>query len=190
MGSIIRFTVLVAMMFVAGFVVVGWVTRGSPVPVIVARAPAVAASLPTFQETRDRLERGAPAPKALPSDDDAQRNALRHAALQAATGFSLSPCDAGMKAAAIRDIGAYARELADKSGCGRFMCGGEARVEMATRLFSTALDERVKEQVAAAFDAGLRLDDFPSSLRLALLMVSKGNGDGVSACGKPREERR
>ncbi|NVO13197.1 MAG: hypothetical protein HXX10_04100 [Rhodoplanes sp.] len=181
---------LVAIMFMAGFAVVGWITRGSPVPVLVARAPAPVVSAPTFTETREELARGGPPPKPQPSDDDAQRNALRQAALQAATGFSLSPCDAGMKAAAIRDITAYAREIADKSGCGRFMCGGEARMEMATRLFSTALDERVREQVAAAFEVGLRLDDFPPSLRLALLMVSKGNGDGQSPCGKPREARR
>lgn len=187
--STLRFAMLAVTVFVASYFAVGWFLQHAVVPIPVVREPAPDARLTTFAEARARAKRGPPH-VIHPTDDDPQRNAVRQAALRAATGFNLSPCDAGMRAAAIRDITAYAQMVADVSGCGRFMCGGEAKVDAADQLFSTALDERVKDQIAEAFNAGLRHDEFPSSLRLSMLILSKQNAGGTSPCGRARSPDR
>jgi hypothetical protein len=95
-----RFILYVSMAFITAFVGVTWAARGFPVqlfgPVSVGRLQPTLTT--TFGDNSSEKKREALVEQQLQDPENAKRNPLRADALQAATGFALSPCDKTMKA--------------------------------------------------------------------------------------------
>jgi hypothetical protein len=184
---------LTALCFVAGFIGIGWMKLGGPlpVPVVKARPMQASASLPTFEQTVERIKRE-PAPnQTLQSDNDPGRDALRLDAMQAANAYVQSPCDGTMRDNLVKALTVYSKAWAEKSGCGAYTCGGGARVELAAQMFSTPLDLKVREAVNDAFQqGGITIDDFPRDLRIQTLLIAQDRGRTESACGVPSQQSR
>lgn len=151
--------VYIALAFVASFAGVSWAARGFPVGM--ATGPALSAS--DGQDTKQENER------VMRSLDT-----IRNEALQAATGFALSPCDSTMKKNLVDALTAYIHAWQVKLDCPRIgnlpiMCGQE-KLKAAVATFSTPLDLRLTEAVAQAFEQpGITIADFPESIRFDML---------------------
>ena len=160
-----RIYVYVALAFVASFAGVSWAARGFPV------------SIGSWQAV---LTTGDPGPK----DDqgkirEVQRVArsldtIKNEALQAATGFALSPCDSTMKQNLVEALTAYVHAWQVKLDCPRIanmpiFCG-EEKLRAAVAAFSTPLDRRVTDAMAQAFSQpGITSADFSESIRYDML---------------------
>lgn len=180
MSRAFGFLSTIAVCFAVGYIGIAWMKLGGPLPVpsVKFRPLQASAGVPTFAEAVERSQREPPANQTLQSDNDPGRDALRLDAMQAGNAFAQSPCDRTMRENLIKALTAYAKAWADKSGCGAFGCGGSARVELATQMFSTPLDQRVGEAVNKAFgQGGITIDDFPRNLRLAVAMIAQDRGN-------------
>src|SRR5258705_10956069 len=96
--SMVRFVLYTSMAFMTAFAGVAWAMRGFTVnfagPVSVGPLqPTVTA---TFGDNGSEKKRELLVEEQLRNPEDAKRNPLRADALQAATGYALSPCDATM----------------------------------------------------------------------------------------------
>src|SRR5258706_5660625 len=156
-----RIYVYVALAFVASFAGVSWAARGFPV------------SIGSWQTVF-----------ASPSDDQSKKreservmrslDTIKNEALQAATGFALSPCDSTMKQNLVEALTAYVRAWQIKLDCPRLadmtiVCSQE-KLKAAVATFSTPLDRRLTDAVAQAFDQpGITIADFPESIRFDML---------------------
>lgn len=189
MSRALGFLALVGLCFVAGYLSIGWMKLGGPLPVptVKVRPLQASASVPTFAETVDRI-RNEPRPgQTLQSDNDPTRDALRLDTMQAANAYVQSSCDSTIRENLVKALTAYSKAWAEKSGCGAYTCGGSARVELAAQLFSTPLDLKVREAVSEAFQqGGITIEDFPHNLRIQTLLIAQDRGHRESACGMPR----
>jgi hypothetical protein len=156
-----RIYLYVALAFVASFAGVSWAARGFPVSI---------GSRQTVFTT--------------PSDDQGKKrenervmrslDTIKFEALQAATGFALSPCDSTMKQNLVEAVTAYVHAWQIKLDCPRpanmpIVCSQE-KLKAAVATFSTPLDQRLTDAVAQAFDQpGITIADFPESIRFDML---------------------
>ena len=212
--STFRFALVAVGLFALTFVGICWGTKGFPVmamrsepakPVAqAAQMPAVeekksvqakpaatqvATQIPIFEESvKEGIRKDWEASKTAQGDGDPKREALRLAALQAASAFALSPCDATMKKNLVEALSAYAKAWTEMAGCKFGICGGDhGRIDTAAANFSTPSDMRVRAAVRTAFEkGGISRDDFPGSIRLWVTMLAGDPGDPVSACATGR----
>ena len=160
-----RIYVYVALAFVASFAGVSWAARGFPVSM--GARPTVAAS--GDHGVRDDQDKQQENERVLRSLDT-----IRNEALQAATGFALSPCDSTMKQNLVDALTAYLHAWQIKLGCPKVanmpvVCTQE-KLKAAVATFSTPLDLRLTDAVAQAFEQpGITIADFPESIRYDML---------------------
>jgi hypothetical protein len=156
-----RIYVYVGLAFVASFAGVSWAARGFPVGF--GGAPVVLTTGDQDQATKRENVR------IMRSLDT-----IKNDALQAATGFALSPCDSTMKQNLVDALTAYVRAWQIKLDCPRLanmtMSCTQEKLKTAVAAFSTPLDQRVTDAVAQAFDQpGITIADFPESIRFDML---------------------
>lgn len=157
--------VYVAVAFVASFAGVSWAARGFPVHIGAWRSVQTAGG----QGAGDDQDKKRENERILRSLDT-----IRLEALQAATGFALSPCDSTMKQNLVDALTAYVRAWQIKLDCPRLanmpiLCS-EEKLRAAVATFSTPLDRRVAEAMAQAFSQpGITSADFSESIRYDML---------------------
>ena len=154
-----RIYIYVALAFAASFAGVSWAARGFPVSV---------GSEKMVFTSPDRGSKNAPGDKG-PSLDT-----IKLEALQAATGFALSPCDSTMKQNLVEAMTAYVHAWQVKMDCPRLanvpMFCGDEKLRAAVVAFSTPLDSRLAVAVAQAFSQpGITIADFPETIRYDML---------------------
>lgn len=173
-----RFVIYVGMAFVTAFVGVSWAVRGFPMwsrsPVTELK-PTISATFGDTRETPEQRDRkGAIAIAEISSSD---LNPVRLQVLQAANAYSLSPCDAAMKANLIAALTAYTQAWQRTLNCSgpRMFCK-DADMLRATSTFSTSLDKRVKEALDSAFEQkGIVKADFPAAVQFDMLQFAGPN---------------
>jgi hypothetical protein len=176
-----RFALYACMAFITAFVGVTWAARGFPTRF---SNPAVVGPLqPTLEakfgdESAKAYERKTwEASKTAQSDKNPRLDAIRLDALQSANAYAMSPCDKTMKLNLIAALTAYTRAWQQKLDCPRLMnmlmfCGDQ-KLKDAAATFSTPLDVRVQEALAAAFDQkGIVKADFPEAVRWDMLQFA------------------
>ncbi|SDI31325.1 MULTISPECIES: hypothetical protein [Bradyrhizobium] len=155
----------VAMAFVASFAGVSWAARGFPVG-IGAWQTVFATGDHGVRDDQDKKRENERIMRSL--------DTIKNEALQAATGFALSPCDSTMKQNLVEALTAYVHAWQIKLDCPRLanmpiVCSQE-KLKAAVATFSTPLDQRVTDAVAQAFDQpGITIADFPESIRYDML---------------------
>ena len=156
-----RIYVYVGLAFVASFAGVSWAARGFPVGI--GGSQVVLTTGDQDQATKRENER------IMRSLDT-----IKNDALQAATGFALSPCDSTMKQNLVDATTAYVHAWQIKLDCPRLanmtiVCSQE-KLKAAVAAFSTPLDQRVTDAFLQAFDQpGITIADFPESIRFDML---------------------
>jgi hypothetical protein len=156
-----RIYVYVALAFVASFAGVSWAARGFPV--------SIGAWQTVFTTPSDDQDKKQENERIMRSLDT-----IKNEALQAATGFALSPCDSTMKQNLVAALTAYVHAWQIKLDCPRLanmpiVCSQE-KLKAAVATFSTPLDQRLTDAVAQAFDQpGITIADFPESIRFDML---------------------
>ena len=180
-----RFIVYASMAFITAFVGVFWAMRGFPMSL-----PEPAAGRPlqptvdlAFGDNRSEKKRELLVEQQLQSPDNAKRDPLRADALQAATGYALSPCDKTMKANLVAAMRAYAAADYQIRKCNVMLGTCDAAFEKATAVYSTPFDLRVRKALEEAFEkGGISKADFPSELQMSVMMFANGQGNPVSQC--------
>jgi hypothetical protein len=156
-----RIYVYVALAFVASFAGVSWAARGFPV--------SIGSWQTVFTTPSDDQGKKRESERVMRSLDT-----IKNEALQAATGFALSPCDSTMKQNLVEALTAYVRAWQIKLDCPRLanmpiLCG-EEKLRAAVATFSTPLDRRLAEALAQAFSQpGITSADFSESIRYDML---------------------
>jgi len=156
-----RTYVYVALAFVASFAGVSWAARGFPIGI--GSRQTVFATSSGGQGTKN-------AERAAPADRAPSLETIRQEALQAATGFALSPCDSTMKQNLIEAVTAYVRAWQLKLDCPRLAnmptsCIDE-KLKAAVIAFSTPVDQRLAVALEQAFSQpGITSADFSESIR-------------------------
>lgn len=174
-----RFIVYVGMAFVTAFVGVSWAVRGFPMSTrspVTQLQPTITS---TFGDTRytDENRKRREAIEQAEKVSDPALDKLRLDTLQAANAYSLSPCDATMKANLVASLTAYTQAWQRVLSCSgpRMFCG-DANMLRASATFSTSLDNRVKEALDSAFEQkGIVKGDFPHSVRFDMLQFAGPN---------------
>lgn len=155
-----RIYVYVALAFMASFAGVSWAARGFPVGLATPSGD---------QAARDDQNRKQENERILASLDT-----IRAEALQAATGFALSPCDSTMKKNLVDAVTAYVHAWQVKLDCPRpanmTMWCSEEKLRAAVIAFTTPADQRLATALAQAFDQpGITSTDFPDSIRYDMM---------------------
>jgi hypothetical protein len=193
--STLRFSIVAAGLFAMAFIGISWANKGFPVmanpimanPIIAMRVAPLQpdARVPTFEQSvKQGLRKDWENSKTAQGDGDPKRETLRLEALQAATAFALSPCDATMKKNLVEALSAYARAWTEMAGCKFGVCGGnDNKIDAAAAAFATPADMQVRAALRTAFEkGGVSRGDFPNSIRLWVTMLVGDPGDPVSAC--------
>ena len=162
-----RIHVYVALAFVASFAGVSWAARGFPVSIGPWQTVLTTSGGDHGTEVeQDKAREIARAARSL--------DQIKNEALQAATGFALSPCDSTMKQNLVAALTAYVHAWQVKLDCPRLsnmpiFCSDE-KLRAAVATFSTPLDQRVAEAVSQAFSQpGITSADFSDSIRYDML---------------------
>jgi len=162
-----RIHVFVALAFLASFACVSWAARGFPVSIGLLHTAFTSPS--GGQAAKEEEDRKRENERILASLDK-----IKLEALQAATGFALSPCDSTMKKNLVEAMTAYVHAWQVKLDCPRvanmpIMCSHE-KLKAAVAAFSTPVDQRVAMAVAQAFSQpGITSADFSESIRYDML---------------------
>jgi hypothetical protein len=180
-----RFIVYTSMAFITAFVGVFWAMRGFPMWL-----PAPASSRPlqptldvVFGDNSSEKKREQLVLQQLENPDNAKRNTLRADALQAATGYALSPCDTTMKDNLVAAMRVYAAADHEIRKCNVILGTCDAAFERATAVYSTPADLRVREALHEAFEkGGISRTDFPSELQMSVMVLANSQGSPVSQC--------
>jgi hypothetical protein len=140
-----RIYLYVALAFVASFAGASWAARGFPVGI--GSWQAVFATSSGDQGVRDEQSKKRESERVMRSLDT-----IKNEALQAATGFALSPCDSTMKQNLVEALTAYVHAWQIKLDCPRLankptVCSQE-KLKAAVATFSTPLDQRVADAVS------------------------------------------
>jgi hypothetical protein len=189
-----RFILYVSMTFVTVFVAVTWAARGFPVnfskPSIVQ--PLQPTLTTTFGDNSAEKKREQLAEQQLQDPDNAKRNPLRADALQAATGYALSPCDKTMKANLVAAMRAYAMTFYEIHKCNPMFTNCDPAFDKAIATYSTPYDMRVRNALHEAFEkGGISKADFPPELQMSVMSLANSTGSTVSACEtSARRDRR
>jgi hypothetical protein len=184
-----RFILYVSMAFITAFVGVFWAARGFPVGF--SGAVAVAPLKPTltakFGDNSGEKERQRLAEMQLQDPDNAKRHPLRADALQAATGFTLSPCNTALKEDLVAATMAYAEAFNEIRQCNPIFSNCDPVFEKAVAVYSTPLKNALHE----AFEkGGISAADFPREIQIAVMSLAGSQGNPVSACGLPTRRLR
>jgi hypothetical protein len=189
-----RFILYVSMTFITVFVGVFWAARGFP-----TRAPGPSIVQPlqptvtaTFGDHSGEKRREQLAEQQLQDPENAKRNPLRADALQAATGYALSPCDKTMKANLVAAMRAYAMAFYEIRKCNPMFTNCDPAFDKAIAVYSTPYDKRVQEALHEAFEkGGISKADFPTELQMSVMSLARSTGSPVSACetSAPRDRR-
>jgi hypothetical protein len=188
-----RFILYVAMTFITVFVGVTWAARGFPVygysPVVVA--PLRPTLTTTFGDHSAEKKREQLAEQQLQDPENAKRNPLRADAMQAATGYALSPCDSTMKANLVAALRAYAMTFYEIHKCNPMFTNCDPAFDKAIAIYSTPFDMRVRKALHEAFEkGGITRADFPPELGLAVASLASSAGHPASACQTSAERDR
>ena len=188
-----RFILYASMTFLSAFVGVSWASRGFPVqmssPQIVAELPRTVTA--TFGDNSGEKKRERLAEEQLQDPENAKRNPLRADALQAATGFALSPCDKTMKANLVVATRAYATAFYEIRKCNPMFKNCEPAFDKAIAVYSTPFDLRVRQALHEAFEkGGIGKDDFSPELQMSVMSLANSQGSPVSACERSAERDR
>jgi hypothetical protein len=180
-----RFIVYTSMAFITAFVGVFWAMRGFPMwlPEPAFSRPLQPTLDVAFGDNSSEKKREQLVQQQLQNPDNAKRNPLRADALQAATGYALSPCDKTMKANLVAAMRAYAVADHEIRQCSIILGTCDAAFEKATAVYSTPFDVRVQEALHEAFEkGGISRTDFPSELQMSVMVLANGQGSPVSQC--------
>jgi hypothetical protein len=181
----IRTIIYGAMMFITVFVGGAWIARGFPVliPNPVSVGPLQPTLTTTFGDNSVEKKRELLSEKQLADPDNYKRNPLRADALQAATGFALSPCDKTMKENLVAATRAYATAYHEILKCNPMFTNCDPLFDKANALYATPYDVRVKDALHEAFEkGGVSGADFPAELRMSVMSLASSQGNPVSAC--------
>jgi hypothetical protein len=180
-----RFILYASVTFLTVFVGVFWAARGFPmrIPSPVSIEPVRPMVTSTFGDHSAEKKRERLVEEQLRDPENAKRNPLRADALQAATGFALSPCDETMKANLIVATRAYATAFSELHKCNSWFSNCDPVFDKAIATYSTHFDMRVREALHEAFGkGGISKADFPPELQLAVMSLAGSQGSPVSAC--------
>jgi hypothetical protein len=180
-----RFLLYVSMTFITAFVGVSWAARGFPVdfPNPLAVESVRPTLTTTFGDRSGEKKREQLAEEQLQNPENAKRNPLRADALQAATGYALSPCDETMKANLVAAARAYATAFSEIRKCNPLFSNCEPVLDKNIATYSTPFDMRVREALHKAFEkGGISKADFPPEFQSAVLSLASSEGSPVSAC--------
>jgi hypothetical protein len=181
------------MLFVTAFVGASWIARGFPTyfPSLVAVAPLQPTLTTTFGDNSAEKHREQLAEQQLQNPENAKRNPLRADALQAATGYALSPCDTTMKANLVAATRAYVTAHHEILKCNPFFGNCDPAFDKAIAVYSTPYDLRVQEALHEAFEkGGIGNADFPPELQMSVMTLANSEGSSVSACDRSAERAR
>lgn len=180
-----RFIMYVFMAFTTAFVGTFWAARGFPMQLLslVSVQPPQPMVTVTFGDNSAEKKREQLVEEQLRDPDNAKRNPLRADALQAATGFALSPCNKTMKANLVVATRAYATAFNEIRKCNPMFTNCDAVMDKNAATYSTPADLRVREALHEAFEkGGISGADFPPEIRMAVMSLANSQGDPVSAC--------
>lgn len=178
-----RFILCLGMAFVTAFVGVTWVARGFPVYTPVFVAPLQPTLTSKFGDNSGEKKRELLGEQQLQDPENAKRNPLRADALQAATGYALSPCDKTMKANLVVATQAYVTAFYEIRKCNPMFKNCEPAFDKAIATYSTPFDLRVRKALHEAFaKGGISKVDFPSELQMSVMSLASSQGSPVSAC--------
>jgi hypothetical protein len=180
----------VAIAFVTSFGAVSWAARGFPMhwsgPVSISALQPTITSTFGDQSAEDYERKKPESGNTAQSDTNPSLDKIRREALQAATGFEVSPCDSTMKKNLIEALTAYTRAWQTKLDCPVKMLCSDEKLNAAAEAFSTPLDLRVREALERAFrQPGIAKADFPAAVRFDMLQFAGPGlwaGDESSVC--------
>ncbi|QUS41199.1 hypothetical protein RPMA_21895 [Tardiphaga alba] len=185
MKSVLLFISVAVSTFVIGL----WGARGFPIPFIAA-TPMQARVDSTFGNDKSEQIAQQRQEQAVADPDNGKRNPLRMDALQAATGFTLSPCNPEMKAKLVAATTAYAAAYRWRDTCNPMFGNCEPAIERANVMYSSPLDKRVRAALNEAFEkGGITGQDFPPNLQMEVMSLANSQGNPVSACTQTSERR-
>ena len=188
-----RLILYASMTFLTAFVGVSWASRGFPMQI---SSPQLVGELPrtvtaTFGDNSSEKKRARLAEEQLQDPKNAKRNPLRADALQAATGFALSPCDKTMKANLVAATRAYATAFYEIRKCNPVFKNCDPVFDKAIAVYSTPFDLRVRQALHEAFEkGGIGEADFPPELQMSVMSLANSQGSPVSACETSAERDR
>jgi len=191
MGNL-RFVLAAIALFAGTFAGVSWASKNFPITAVLpvsakpdmlasapvspaAPAPSVEPAEPVMKQT---IRQEAPsAPPSPPGDPESGRNQMRLTAIQAATAYATAPCDQANKAAFVVAASTYARAMtAGDSG---------------TAVPSTAMDQRVREAMHAALNAGgIARHDFPAGAEPWVTGMVPSHREKLPSCAAARQAER
>jgi hypothetical protein len=177
----VRFSGLAVAVFVLAFVGISWANKGFPIMTIRVAPLKPDARLPTFEESVNQgIRKDWEVSKTNQSDGDKERDKLRLALRQAATGYKLSPCDATMKKNLVEAVTNYTAAWGKMAGCSYGICSGnEKRIDAAAAAFNTAADVHLHTALREAYEqGGIGPKDFPRSVRNNIFLFSGVPFDG------------
>jgi hypothetical protein len=167
----IRFIALTLALFAGAFFGVRWLAAGAPVPLPTVVPLQADARLPTFveksrQDIGEANERDWLASQTVQGDDDAERNKLRAAVIEAATAFTVSPCNDPLKQQYLAAAAAYARAFVTLGGCPNYpsCVPDHALMERANQIFRSPADARAKRAIDAVHKMGISIKDYPNKI--------------------------
>jgi hypothetical protein len=175
MGTI-RFVFTTAMLFASAFVLASWAGHGFPVYIPIMTLEAKPTVTATFGDHSLNLKkRHEELVRQYEQDpQNAKRDELRLAALQAATAYELSPCEPSFKTEYVRALTAYAQAYQDFLGCQGWNCS-ESKLDAAAAAFDSPLDRRAKAALQKAWaQGGIAEEDFPAALERTVIERSNG----------------
>jgi hypothetical protein len=168
MGTL-RFVSIALTLFVAAFFGIQWWLTPQPLK--------PDARIPTFHKVdvnspRFKME------QSFASDNDATRDKLRQAVLEAAKALGDEPCNAILKASYVDAATAYARAWLSVAPCvGKLSCGSSdgKQLDRAQKAFGSPLDHRVREAMHRLHaGANFATADFPKD---AVFLVAQFASD-------------
>jgi hypothetical protein len=158
--EIMRFSLVVLLLFAAAFYVISQIT--------VLRPLTPDPRVPTFQQRASENERNRMEATSSASDNDAVRDRLRQSVLDGAKSFGDDPCNEAMKRLYVEAAAQYARAWLSIVPCLKTSTCGSwdgARLDRAREAFGSPLDHRVREAMQKAHGTGaLVRGDFPSDV--------------------------
>lgn len=177
---------------VSTFVIGVWVARGFPM----RTSRQMAASMPpildaTFGNDKSEQIKQQRQEQAVADPDNGKRNPLRADAMEAATGYTLSPCNPDMKKTLVAATTAYAAAYRWRDKCNPMFGNCEAVIERANVMYSSPFDMRVRAALNEAFEkGGITGNDFPPHLQMEVMTLANSQGSPVSACMQSAERGR
>jgi hypothetical protein len=169
---------------VSTFVIGVWIARGFPMRTSRQMATSMSPTIDaTFGNDKSEQIRQQRQEQAVADPDNGKRNPLRNDALEAATGFTLSPCNPDMKVRLIAATTAYAAAYRWRDKCNPMFGSCDAVIERANVMYSSPLDMRVRAALNEAFEkGGITGNDFPPNLQMEVMALANSQGSPISAC--------